>query len=316
MNPKRARKFSCYFERFTASQGYSGDGGPATSAELNAPFSVAIDAAGDFYTADSANNAVREVSNKAIPTVTVTTQENPSAPGQPVTLTASLPSSASGTVTFLNHGLPIPGQSSVTTLSPPSQALDFNGATNYIDLGPSADSTLDFTKTSPFSVSFWMNSTNGAQQMIVGKGAGFYDHSSPGWTVFTAYGWLYFQLNAESTFGVSELQAREITTVVCDGQWHHIVVTYNGNEDISGVTFYIDGVAYSPGSDINDLSADNITNSVDATIGGTPPYGDSPPAGLFQGRTRGTGRLQYRDHFPTTPRRFITTERATMVPWA
>ena len=41
--------------------GYSGDGGPATQAQLNAPAGLAIDGAGDMFIADAGNNAVREV---------------------------------------------------------------------------------------------------------------------------------------------------------------------------------------------------------------------------------------------------------------
>ena len=44
------------------STGYSGDGGPATNAALNAPISVAVTASGgDLYIADYSNNAVRRV---------------------------------------------------------------------------------------------------------------------------------------------------------------------------------------------------------------------------------------------------------------
>jgi hypothetical protein len=41
--------------------GYSGDGGPATSAQLNNPWGVALDAAGSIYIADAGNHRVRKV---------------------------------------------------------------------------------------------------------------------------------------------------------------------------------------------------------------------------------------------------------------
>ncbi len=42
-------------------QGFSGDGGPATSAALNAPSGVAVDAAGNLFIADAGNNLIRKV---------------------------------------------------------------------------------------------------------------------------------------------------------------------------------------------------------------------------------------------------------------
>jgi uncharacterized protein (TIGR03437 family) len=42
--------------------GFSGDGGPATSAELNQPSDVAVDASGNLFIADAFNNRIRMVS--------------------------------------------------------------------------------------------------------------------------------------------------------------------------------------------------------------------------------------------------------------
>ena len=41
--------------------GYSGDGGPATSAELNSPAGVALDSSGNIYIADTSNSRIRKV---------------------------------------------------------------------------------------------------------------------------------------------------------------------------------------------------------------------------------------------------------------
>src|ERR1039458_7533029 len=49
--------------------GFSGDNGPATSAQLNVPLGVTVDAAGNLYIADSENNLIRKVSNGVITTV-------------------------------------------------------------------------------------------------------------------------------------------------------------------------------------------------------------------------------------------------------
>jgi len=53
----------------TGTAGFSGDNGPAISAQLYAPSGIALDAAGNLYIADTYNGAVRKVSNGVITTV-------------------------------------------------------------------------------------------------------------------------------------------------------------------------------------------------------------------------------------------------------
>ncbi len=50
----------------TGTAGFSGDGGPAASAQLNAPRGVAVDAGGNLYIADALNNRIRKVSSDGI----------------------------------------------------------------------------------------------------------------------------------------------------------------------------------------------------------------------------------------------------------
>ena len=52
-------------------EGYSGDGGPATNAEFFLPYGVAVDAAGNLFIADFYNNRVRKVGINGIITTVV-----------------------------------------------------------------------------------------------------------------------------------------------------------------------------------------------------------------------------------------------------
>lgn len=55
----------------TGSSGYTGDGGAATSAKLNSPYGIALDASGNLYFSDNAENVVRkiDISTRIITTI-------------------------------------------------------------------------------------------------------------------------------------------------------------------------------------------------------------------------------------------------------
>jgi trimeric autotransporter adhesin len=52
---------STFAGNHSAGAGYSGDGGPATSGQLNAPTAIACDSAGNVYVTDSVTNLVRKI---------------------------------------------------------------------------------------------------------------------------------------------------------------------------------------------------------------------------------------------------------------
>jgi uncharacterized protein (TIGR03437 family) len=58
-------------------KGFSGDGGPATAAQLNGPEGITLDSAGNLYIADTGNNSVRMIS----PAGTITTVAGTGDPG-------------------------------------------------------------------------------------------------------------------------------------------------------------------------------------------------------------------------------------------
>src|SRR6185312_4098459 len=60
-------------------RGYSGDGGPALAAQLNAPAGIALDAAGNMYIADAGNHAIRRINSAG--TITTVSGLGPSKGG-------------------------------------------------------------------------------------------------------------------------------------------------------------------------------------------------------------------------------------------
>ncbi len=83
--------------------GFAGDGGPATSAQLQQPHSIALDAAGDLFICDIANHRIRRVDARTgvISTFAGTGQRLPTPDGA---LFATAPLNGPRTIAFDSHG--------------------------------------------------------------------------------------------------------------------------------------------------------------------------------------------------------------------
>ena len=97
----------------TGTAGFSGDGGPASSAQLNSPGGVAVDGSGNVYIADSGNSRIRKVSSGVI--TTVAGNGTCGFAGDAGT-TIHFPGSSTITLSWKNTGMvtPIPGTNKFT----------------------------------------------------------------------------------------------------------------------------------------------------------------------------------------------------------
>jgi hypothetical protein len=120
------------------------------------------------------------------------------------------------------------------------------------------------TGTSAFSVSCWYKTTNSGTQMFVAKQT----NGSP----FNGFS-LSMQPNNKLSFFLGSITGNKYlytqTTNLSthsDGNWHHLVVTYDGSRSTSGMTMYFNGVVKSLTS-VRNVAPEGIQNSKDFMIG-------------------------------------------------
>jgi sugar lactone lactonase YvrE len=104
---------------------YSGDGGAATNASLNAPYGVALDAFGNLYIADDNNNCIRAVNFSTNPTFTLNSVSLANAGNYTVVI-----SNRYGSVTSVVATLSVPGPAIIAN-QPASQMVGVGSSPGF-----------------------------------------------------------------------------------------------------------------------------------------------------------------------------------------
>jgi hypothetical protein len=127
-------------------------------------------------------------------------------------------------------------------INQPSQngiGYTFDGTNDFITAG----NNFDFDRTDPFSLAMWIKpSTVTTTHFIASKA------QSSG--IFRGYDFRIqnpgvLGMNMTSTSGVNQIVIKTPDNTIVSGVWQHIVMTYDGSSDSSGISIYVDGTIVS-----------------------------------------------------------------------
>jgi len=153
------------------------------------------------------------------------------------------------------------------------QVIGLDGVNEYINLGNIT--ALNFERTSTFSISAWFKGVLSAQGFILAKQG---NTNPEGWGLaIKADGGVRFVMRHTATTNTIDVES--VSTGWDDGNWHHIVLTFDGAtspSSASAVAIYIDGASQTPNILTDNLTT-NIANSFDATIGARIYTGSQAP---------------------------------------
>jgi hypothetical protein len=156
------------------------------------------------------------------------------------------------------------------------QMLTFGGGGDYVNIGDIG--LYNFDKTDGFTVEAWINSSSASTAMqIISKYEGDL-FNARGWGLQISSSSLAFYMAGGSLFDFM-LAVPTGTPNVKDGLWHHVAVVYDGSNNVTGATFYIDGVSYA-GID---------GGGTVASVIGSPLNSESAAIGAYLGTISGAG---------------------------
>jgi hypothetical protein len=139
-------------------------------------------------------------------------------------------------------------------------ATRFDGVNEYVTMGD----VLGFEYTEAFSISHWIKTTDTNAFTVCKSTIG--SNQYRGYGVGLNAGYVDWRLRSDNA---TNNQIHAIgTTLVNDGDWHHVVVTWDGNASpgAAGLHIYVDGGPDEAVPDIDNLSA-TITSTAPFNLG-------------------------------------------------
>lgn len=127
-----------------------------------------------------------------------------------------------------------------------------NGVDEFIDMD-NPTGTINFTETDTFSLSIWTKTSfNSSPQAFFSKKV--QGGTAQGYEFFIQASTGFPQVLLVNTGTGSKLISVHVATNVTDGNWHNVILTYDGSSSAAGVQIFVDSVLGT-----NVVATDNLT---------------------------------------------------------
>jgi len=143
-----------------------------------------------------------------------------------------------------------------------TQSIELDGMDAFVTMGNVLNMADDGTDA--YSLSCWFKTTSTATQLMIAKQT----NASPynGYNLYMSANRFKFALGTTTSTAAIQGQTG-LNGSITDGNWHNVVLTYDGSQDISGFNLYYDGIDTTIFSIANNTPA-SVSNTADFNISG------------------------------------------------